>query len=117
MAELLRGADKHQLPLEQVLRIASQVCQALAYAHSRGIIHRDVKPANILLSQDNTAKLGDFGLALGLDFSRVTLKGTLLGTVAYMAPEVALERKPTPEATFTLLVSCSTRWLRVAHRF
>ena len=93
VAELLRGADKHQLPLEQVLRIASQVCQALAYAHSRGIIHRDVKPANILLTQDHTAKLGDFGLALGLDFSRVTLKGTLLGTVAYMAPEVALEQE------------------------
>jgi len=88
--DLLRRAGKRPLPLEHLLHIAKDVCQALAHSHSRGIIHRDLKPANVWLTRDGVAKLGDFGLAVGLDFSRVTMRGTLLGTVSYLPPELAL---------------------------
>lgn len=76
------------LPLDFVLRILEQVGGALAYAHSRGIIHRDVKPGNILLGQGNWALLTDFGLVKMLEVpSDLTPSGTSLGTPAYMAPE------------------------------
>jgi serine/threonine protein kinase/class 3 adenylate cyclase len=78
------------LAIDHALRIADQVCQALEHAHGRGVIHRDLKPGNIWLTRDGTAKLGDFGLALALDRSRMTQEGMMLGTVAYMPPEQAL---------------------------
>ena len=59
----------------------------------RGIIHRDPKPGNIWLTEDRTAKLGDFGLAMAVDRSRVTVTGMMLGAVAYMPPEQALGRQ------------------------
>ena len=90
VSDLLRSADKHRLPLEQVLRLGSQICQALMHCHNLGIIHRDLKPANVWLSLDGTAKLGDFGLAASADFSRITLEGVLVGTVVYMPPEIML---------------------------
>ena len=98
LANLIKGADKHRLPLEQVVRIASQICQALVHCHSQGIIHRDLKPGNVWLSQDGTAKLGDFGLAVSADFSRITLEGALVGTVVYMPPELMLGRPAEPRS-------------------
>jgi hypothetical protein len=91
---LLREAAGHRLSLEQTLRIADQICQALEHAHQRGIVHRDLKPANVWLTEDGTCKLGDFGLAAVLDRSRLTMPGTMIGTVAYMAPEQALGHAP-----------------------
>jgi len=90
---LLQEAENHRLPLDDALRIADQVCQALEHAHGRGIIHRDVKPSNIWLTEDGTAKLGDFGFAVVTDLSRLTQAGMMVGTVAYMPPEQATGRE------------------------
>jgi Tol biopolymer transport system component len=94
------------LPVEEALTIARQVCDALEYAHERGIVHRDVKPANIKVPTDGTVKLLDFGLAKALDdmivnadisnsptFTHMaTQVGLILGTAAYMSPEQAKGR-------------------------
>jgi tRNA A-37 threonylcarbamoyl transferase component Bud32 len=68
--------------------IASEVCHALAHAHAAGVIHRDVKPENVMIRKDGLIKLMDFGIAQILDFQRMTVTGQLLGSPAYMAPEI-----------------------------
>lgn len=70
-------------------RIALQVCDALEYAHRQGIIHRDVKPQNILLAPDGSVKVADFGIARALATSTITQPGTVIGTVHYLSPEQA----------------------------
>jgi hypothetical protein len=72
--------------LDQVLDIVGQVARALDYAHANGIVHRDVKPANIMLTASGQAKLGDFGIAK-LDGTTMTIAGQILGTPAFMSPE------------------------------
>jgi tetratricopeptide (TPR) repeat protein len=73
-----------------VLRIGEELCHALEHAHERGVVHRDLKPGNVWLTEDGSARLGDFGLALSLDRSRITQEGMMVGTAAYMPPEQAL---------------------------
>src|SRR5581483_5821219 len=66
-----------------------QACAGLAAAHAAGLVHRDVKPQNLLLGTDGVLRLGDFGIAVGHDGTRFTLAGTVLGTAGYLAPEQA----------------------------
>ncbi|HUA93388.1 MAG TPA: protein kinase [Terracidiphilus sp.] len=82
--------DKNQLHISAKLDIIEQVCAALAYAHLQGMIHRDVKPANVIVQRDGLVKLLDFGIArTGQQQTDrgMTRTGTLVGTPAYMAPE------------------------------
>ncbi|MEZ5326977.1 MAG: serine/threonine-protein kinase [Verrucomicrobiales bacterium] len=83
---------KRKLPVPRAVEVIGQICDALQYAHSEGVIHRDVKPGNILLDREGTAKLSDFGLVKGLlqeEFTEVALTRTdmAIGTPLYMAPE------------------------------
>jgi eukaryotic-like serine/threonine-protein kinase len=79
------------LPVGEALELSLQVAEALAFAHGRGVIHRDVKPQNVLLAEDGRAKVTDFGIARSVDIDvAVTQTGTVLGTGDYMAPEQAL---------------------------
>jgi tetratricopeptide (TPR) repeat protein/class 3 adenylate cyclase len=85
---LKRRLDRGPLPLPQALEIAAQVANGLAKAHERGIVHRDVKPANLMVTADGVVKIVDFGVAKLADVC-VTRPGMALGTVAYMSPEQA----------------------------
>ncbi|MDP6512568.1 MAG: protein kinase, partial [SAR202 cluster bacterium] len=95
---VLEDAEGGRLHLEQVISIAVETCRGLEFAHSRGIIHRDLKPGNVWLTEDGVAKIGDFGLAVSMDRSRLTVEGMMVGTVSYMPPEQAMGGEVTPKA-------------------
>ena len=106
-----------QLPVDDAVRIAREVADALDYAHRHGVIHRDIKPENILL-HDGRALVADFGIALAAarsdGGSRMTETGMTLGTPHYMSPEQAMgEREITRAAR---RVRAGLRALRDAHR-
>jgi eukaryotic-like serine/threonine-protein kinase len=73
----------------EALGMALQMARALSFAHGRGLIHRDVKPQNVLLNAEGQAKMTDFGIARSVDVQGVTITGTVLGTSEYIAPEQA----------------------------
>ncbi|HRP07265.1 MAG TPA: protein kinase [Gemmatimonadales bacterium] len=87
-----RLARERQLPVDEAVRIAREVAQALQYAHDHGVIHRDIKPDNILLTGDGNTLVADFGIARGFgdgNATPLTRTGMSLGTPAYMSPEQA----------------------------
>src|SRR3984885_13989060 len=95
-AELLR--DHGHLPVAQAIDIVSQACRGLDYAHRNGVVHRDVKPGNLLVSDSDVVKLADFGIARATDQSSITQVGSVLGTAAYLAPEQARGDEAGPRA-------------------
>jgi eukaryotic-like serine/threonine-protein kinase len=86
-AEILR--ERGKLPPGEAVEILGQSCRGLDYAHRNGVVHRDVKPGNLMRSRDRMVKLADFGIAKAAEQSDITKVGSVLGTAAYLAPEQA----------------------------
>ncbi len=78
------------LPVDEAVAYAIEIARALGYAHVRNIVHRDVKPQNVLLDEEGSAKITDFGIARTLDEQGLTADGRVLGTTDYVSPEQAL---------------------------
>ena len=93
----LLAAAGGRLEVSRAVEIAADVSQALEHAHARGIVHRDLTPANVWIDDDGRARLGDFGLATTEGRSRVS-GGTLVGTVAYLPPEQAVGDASSPQS-------------------
>jgi len=87
VADLLRRRGR--LESEEAVPLALQACAGLESAHEAGLVHRDIKPQNLLLTPGGVVKIADFGIARSLDGTRLTQAGTVLGTAAYLAPEQA----------------------------
>ncbi|MGH3952108.1 MAG: protein kinase domain-containing protein, partial [Pseudonocardiaceae bacterium] len=88
-------AERHALSPDQAIDIGAQASSALAAAHAAGIVHRDVKPGNILLGPDGTTKITDFGISRAVGDVTVTATGLFAGTPAFLSPEVAQGAEPT----------------------
>ncbi|MBI4863863.1 MAG: serine/threonine protein kinase [Candidatus Riflebacteria bacterium] len=100
MMELIQGAPLHvhirdHSPLDPafVLAVACSLTEAMVYLHERGVSHRDLKPANVLVGNDGTVRLVDFGLARDDRHTMLTEEGDVLGTFSYLAPEVLLGQR------------------------
>ena len=96
LADLVR--QRGPLPAPQVALIGERVLSALQAAHAAGIVHRDVKPANIMVLADGRVKLTDFGIAHAIDDPRLTTTGMIVGSPAFMAPERVQGREAMPES-------------------
>jgi eukaryotic-like serine/threonine-protein kinase len=95
-AEVLR--ERGWLPVEEALPIILGACAGLDYAHRKGVVHRDVKPGNLLVGPDRLVKLADFGIAKATEQSSITQIGSVLGTAAYLAPEQGRGEEAGPPA-------------------
>jgi eukaryotic-like serine/threonine-protein kinase len=84
---LKRKIERGPLPLPQALGIATQVSSGLAAAHDKGVVHRDIKPGNVMVAEDGRVKIVDFGIAHLADETRLTRTGDVMGTTAYISPE------------------------------
>jgi serine/threonine protein kinase len=99
--ELVRGGSLRRLlerddpPPDKVLAVLADAATALAFAHAQGVVHRDVKPDNVLLTKSGRAKVADFGLARAIDQSSLTTEGRILGTATYMSPEQVKGKRAT----------------------
>jgi eukaryotic-like serine/threonine-protein kinase len=110
--QLGRRIDLGPLPADEVRRIGIGLAEALAYVHSRGVVHRDIKPGNVLLGLDGQPHLADFGLAKLLARSGITASDRLVGTAAYLSPEQVLGTDVGPAADIyglgLVLLECLT---------
>ncbi|HEV2997577.1 MAG TPA: protein kinase [Solirubrobacteraceae bacterium] len=95
-AEILR--EDGWVEVEEAVAIIEQACEGLQYAHRHGVVHRDVKPGNLLRSREGEVKLADFGIAKATEQSSITQVGSVLGTAAYLAPEQARGEEAGPRA-------------------
>jgi serine/threonine protein kinase len=90
--------ERGRLPGTELARLGDEICAGLAHAHERGVIHRDIKPHNILLDENGHAKVTDFGIARALDATQATRTGAYLGTALYSSPEQLRGQKATPKS-------------------
>jgi serine/threonine-protein kinase len=95
-AEILR--DDGWVEVDEAIAIIEQACEGLHYAHRNGVVHRDVKPGNLLRAREGEVKLADFGIAKATEQSSITQVGSVLGTAAYLAPEQARGEEAGPRA-------------------
>ncbi len=95
-AEILR--ERGHLDVSQGVDIVAQACRGLDYAHRNGVVHRDVKPGNLLVSESGLVKLADFGIARATGQTSITQVGSVLGTAAYLSPEQARGEDAGPAA-------------------
>ena len=100
-----RIAADGPLPVPDLLRIVAEIGQGLDALHRAGIVHRDVKPANVILNTDGRAALTDFGLAKGAAYTALTQAGEILGTLNYVAPEL-IRGEPASPATDIYALGC-----------
>jgi serine/threonine-protein kinase len=108
LAHVLR---RGRIEPERAVEVLRGVAAALGHAHQRGIVHRDVKPANILLSADRAVKLADLGIATAVEGTRITQSGSVMGTAAYMAPEQLDGREAGPAADVYALAAVAYEML------
>jgi eukaryotic-like serine/threonine-protein kinase len=104
LAQLLER--RHRLPPAEAVRLAAQAAAGIAHAHAAGLVHRDVKPHNLLVAADGTVKVADFGIARAAQDARLTETGTVLGTAAYLAPEQAAGEEATAASDVYGLGAC-----------
>ena len=96
VADLLERRGR--LSPAEAVDIAAQACAGLQHAHEHGLVHRDVKPQNLLVRDDGCVKLADLGIARAAESTQLTMRGTIVGTAAYLAPEQAAGEEVTPAA-------------------
>src|SRR5258705_13717140 len=102
-----RLAREGQLPLDVALRIAIEAARALEFAHQHGVLHRDVKPENLLLTTDGSTMVADFGIARPWgEMSKLTQSGVVVGTPAYMSPEQAAGERALDARTDVYALGC-----------
>ena len=117
-ADLLR--EYKELDVEQTVSIVRDACHGLDYAHRAGVVHRDVKPGNLLLSEETgITKLADFGIAKAAEQTRITQVGSVLGTAAYLSPEQASGEEAGPASDTYSLGVCAYQFLtgRLPHEY
>jgi serine/threonine protein kinase len=117
-ADMIR--DQGVLDIAEAVHIVRDACHGLDYAHRAGVVHRDVKPGNLLISNDTgAAKLADFGIAKAAEQTRITQVGSVLGTAAYLSPEQATGAESTPASDIYSLGVCAYQFLsgRLPHEY
>jgi eukaryotic-like serine/threonine-protein kinase len=117
-ADLLR--EHKQLDIEWTVHLLRDACHGLDYAHRAGVVHRDVKPGNLLVAREtNTTKLADFGIAKAAEQTRITQVGAVLGTAAYLSPEQARGEEAGPASDIYSLGVCAYQFLtgRLPHEY
>jgi serine/threonine-protein kinase len=117
-ADMLR--ERKQLDVQETANIVRDACHGLDYAHRAGVVHRDVKPGNLLFAEEmGITKLADFGIAKAAEQTRITQVGSVLGTAAYLSPEQARGEEAGPASDIYSLGVCAYQFLtgRLPHEY